>query len=218
MSFLKNKYARVLTAVLLVQATAFYATALRDEDVPVVQPLSGFPAVVNGWQLKQDVKIEREVLDILKADDTLNRVYINPAQTAAGYLFIALFKTQRYGQTPHSPKNCLPGSGWEPLESAPVSIPIAGRAEPIVSNRYVVARGDEKSVVLYWYQSRNRIIASEYSAKFWLIMDSIRYHRSDSALVKIVVPVSNGDTDAATRIALEFAEAMFPTISRQLPA
>jgi EpsI family protein len=99
-----------------------------------------------------------------------------------------------------------------------VSIDIAGRAEPIVSNRYVVARGDEKSVVLYWYQSRNRIIASEYSAKFWLIVDSIRYHRSDSSLVKIVVPVLNGDTGAATRLAIEFAQAVFPAISSQLPA
>jgi EpsI family protein len=217
MNFLNNKYARVLTVALLVQGTAFYATALRDEKVPVVRPLASFPAVVSGWQLQQDVKIEQEVLDILKADDTLNRVYINPARTAAGYLFIAFFKTQRYGQTPHSPKNCLPGSGWEPLESGPVSIDIAGR-EPIVSNRYVVARGDEKSVVLYWYQSRNRIIASEYSAKFWLIVDSIRYHRSDSSLVKIVVPVSNGDIDAASKAAIEFVQAVFPAISRQLPA
>jgi EpsI family protein len=217
MNFLNTKYARVLTAVLLVQGTAFYATALRDEDVPVVRPLASFPAEVSGWHIQQDVKIEQEVLDILKADDTLNRVYINPAGNAAGYLFIAFFKTQRYGQTPHSPKNCLPGSGWEPLESEPIRIDIAGRAEPIVSNRYVVARGEEKSVVLYWYQSRNRIIASEYSAKFWLIVDSIRYHRSDSSLVKIVVPVSNGDTAAATRVAIEFAQAMFPAISRQLP-
>jgi EpsI family protein len=218
MNFLNNKYARVLTVALLVQGAAFYATAMRPEDVPVVRPLSSFPAVVSGWQIQQDVKIEQEVLDVLKADDTLNRVYINPARTAAGYLFIAFFKTQRYGQTPHSPKNCLPGSGWEPLESEPVSIDIAGRAAPIVTNRYVVARGEEKSVVLYWYQSRNRIIASEYSAKFWLIADSIRFHRSDSSLVKIVVPVSNGDIDAATKVALEFVQAMFPEISRQLPA
>ena len=217
MNFLNNKYARVLTAALLVQVAAFYATAMRPEDVPVVRPLSSFPAVVNGWQLKQDVKIEREILDILKADDTLNRVYVNPAQTAAGYLFIAFFKTQRYGQTPHSPKNCLPGSGWEPLESEPISIDIAGRAAPIVTNRYVVARGEEKSVVLYWYQSRNRIIASEYSAKFWLIMDSIRYHRSDSSLVKIVVPVRRGNVDEATKVAIEFVQVMFPAISQQLP-
>jgi EpsI family protein len=217
MSFLRNKYARILTVVLLLQGTAFYATAFRQEKVPPVAPLSAFPEQVGGWRMDQDVKIEQEVLDILKADDTLNRSYVNPAANAAAYLFVAYFKTQRYGQAPHSPKNCLPGSGWESIESYPISIAVPGRSEPIRSNRYLVAHGDEKSVVLYWYQSHNRIIASEFSAKFWLVADSIQYRRSDSSLVRIVSPVRNGDTDAATRAAVEFVQAVFPDLARQLP-
>jgi EpsI family protein len=132
-------------------------------------------------------------------------------------MFIAFFKSQRYGQAPHSPKNCLPGSGWEPLESEPLPITVAGRGEPIVVNRYLVARGDEKSVVLYWYQSHNRIISGEFAAKFWLIADSIKYHRSDSSLVKVVVPVREGNTEAATRTAVEFVQASFPAVAKQLP-
>lgn len=217
MNFLSNKYARILTIVLLLQGTAFYATAFREEKVPPVAALSAFPAQVGGWRMDQDVKIEPEILDILKADDTLNRSYVNPGADAAAFLFIAYFKTQRYGQAPHSPKNCLPGSGWESIESYPISIAVPGRSEPIRSNRYLVAHGDEKSVVLYWYQSHNRIIASEFSAKFWLVADSIRYRRSDSSLVKIVVPVRNGDTDAATRAAVEFVQAVFPNLAQQLP-
>jgi EpsI family protein len=217
MSFLENKYAGILTVVLLLQGTAFYATAFREEKVPPVAPLSAFPAQVGGWRMDQDVKIEQEILDILKADDTLNRSYVNPAANAAAFLFIAYFKTQRFGQAPHSPKNCLPGSGWEPIESYPISITVPGRSEPIRSNRYLVAHGDEKSIVLYWYQSHNHIIASEFSAKFWLVADSIQYRRSDSSLVKIVVPVRNGDTDAATRDAVEFVQAMFPDLTKQLP-
>jgi EpsI family protein len=217
MSFLRNKYARILTVVLLVQGAAFYATAYRKEKVPPVAHLSAFPAQVGGWRMAQDVKIEPEMLDILKADDTLNRSYVNPSANAAAFLFIAYFKTQRYGQAPHSPKNCLPGSGWEPVESFQIAITVPGRTEPIRSNRYLVAHGDEKSVVLYWYQSHNRIIASEYSAKFWLVADSIRYRRSDSSLVRIVVPVRNGDIDAATRAAVEFVQAVFPDLTKQLP-
>jgi EpsI family protein len=216
-NFLNNKYARVLSVLLLLQGTVFYATAMRAENVPLVQALSGFPADIAGWHMIQDVKIEPEVLQILKADDTLNRIYMNPSHTADTFLFIAFFKTQRSGQAPHSPKNCLPGSGWEPVESNTIDINIAGRAEPIVTNRYLVAHGDEKSVVLYWYQSHNRIIASEFSAKFWLIADSIRYHRSDSSLVKIVVPVRNGDAEAATRTAVEFVQTIFPALNTQLP-
>lgn len=214
---MRNKYARILTIVLLLQGTAFYATAFREEKVPPVSPLSAFPMQVDGWRMDQDVKIEQEILDILKADDTLNRSYVNPAAKAVAYLFIAYFKTQRYGQAPHSPKNCLPGSGWESIESFPITIAVPGRSEPIRSNRYLVAHGDEKSVVLYWYQSHNRIIASEFSAKFWLVADSIRYHRSDSSLVKIVVPVRDGDTDAATKAAVEFVQAVFPDLAKQLP-
>ncbi len=217
MNFIGNKYARVLTALLLVQGIVFYTVALRAENTPPVSPLAGFPSSVPGWEMYRDVKIEQETLDILKADDTLNRIYTNSQRTSQAFLFIAFFKTQRYGQAPHSPKNCLPGSGFEPIESGPISIVVPDRAEPIVVNRYLTARGEEKSVTLYWYQSRNRIIAGEFSAKFWLIADSIRYHRSDSSLVKVVVPVRDNDAAAATRIATDFVQAIFLPVSRQLP-
>ena len=110
------------------------------------------------------------------------------------------------------------GNGYEPIESGPISVEVPGRSTPIQINRYLTARGDEKSVTLYWYQSHDRVIAGEFAAKFWLIADSIRYHRSDSSLVKIVVPVRNNNADAATKAAVEFVQAVFPTISRQLPS
>ena len=217
MTFLKSRYALALTLLLLMQGSLYYATALRKEAVPVVSPLSDFPSQAGAWHMYKDVPIEKEVQDVLKADDTLNRIYIGPQENPV-FLFIAYFKSQRYGQAPHSPKNCLPGSGWEPLESDPLTIVVPGRQQPIVTNRYLVAHGDEKSVVLYWYQSHNRIIAGEFTAKFWLIADSVRYHRSDSSLVKIVVPVRNGDAETATKEAIEFVKAVFPAVSRQLPA
>ena len=167
--------------------------------------------------MARDVPIEKEVQDVLKADDTLNRVYVNPSRTDYAFLFIAYFKTQRYGQAPHSPKNCLPGSGWEPVETGRQTIDVPGWNGPIVTNRYVVEHGDEKSVVLYWYQTHNRIIASEYWAKFWLVVDSIRYRRSDTALVKIVVPVHDNNIGAATAMGVQLIQAVFPSLLRQLP-
>ncbi len=216
MTFLKGKYAVALTVLLLVQGTLYYAVAMRPEAIPTVGPLSAFPHDAGAWHLYKDAPIEKEVADILKADDTLNRIYAGPDGSPL-FLFIAFFKTQRSGQAPHSPKNCLPGAGWESLQSDPLTIAVPGRAEPIVTNRWLVARGNEKSVVLYWYQSRNRIIAGEFAAKFWLIADSIKYHRSDSSLVKVVVPVRNDNADAATKTAIEFVQSVFPAIARQLP-
>lgn len=218
MNFLGNRYSRVVTVLLVLQGIAFYAVGLRAEKIPAIPTLSTFPNTFNGWTLYKDIPIEQETLDVLKADDTLNRVYLNADKSMSTFLFVAFFKTQRAGQAPHSPKNCLPGNGYEPIESGPISVAVPGRVEPIQINRYVTARGDEKSVTLYWYQSHGRIIADEYAAKFWLIADSIRYHRSDSSLVKVVVPIRNNDAAGATKTALEFVQTIFPQVSAQLPS
>jgi EpsI family protein len=217
MNFLQNKSARVLSVVLLLQAVVLYAAVSRPEIMPVVRPLVEFPNSFAGWRTVKDLPLESEIQDVLKADDTLNRIYSNPAVGMEANLFVAFFRTQRTGQSPHSPKNCLPGSGWEPIQTGLVTIPVAGRAEPIVANRFVTAHGDERDVTIYWYQSHSRIIASEYKAKFWLVADSIRYRRSDTALVRIIVPVENNDTDAATAVGVRFAQALFPDLTRQLP-
>jgi EpsI family protein len=218
LNLLSNQYARVLTLLLLAQGAVFYAVAMRPEKIGPVGPLDQFPRQVPGWTMYQESKVEPEVQDVLKADDLLSRMYVNDRRNQGAYLFIAFFKTQREGQSPHSPKNCLPGSGFEPIEPPrQVPIQVAGRDEPIQVNHYLTARGEEKSVTLYWYQSHRRIIADEFAAKFWLIADSIRYHRSDTALVRIVVQVRDNNTAAATQTAVEFAQSVFPAIAHQLP-
>jgi EpsI family protein len=217
MSWIHNKYARFLTLALVVQAALFYA-ASRGEKAPVGPALDLFPAKAQNWEEVRNFPVEQEIRDQLKADDILNRLYQDPASGTAADLFVAYFKTQRTGQSPHSPKNCLPGSGWEPEATGSVEVAVAGQPQPIRINRYVVSHGDEKSVVLYWYQSQRRVIASEFSAKFWLVMDSIRYHRSDTALVRITVPVSNNDLEAATRAGVAFVQTVFPMLKNYLPA
>jgi len=217
MSWIRNKYAGFLTLALVVQATLFYA-ASRGERVPIGAPLDLFPAQLASWDEVRDYPVEQEIRDQLKADDVLNRLYADREARAAADLFVAYFKTQRTGQSPHSPKNCLPGSGWEPEATGFLDVAVEGQPEPIRINRYVVSHGDDKSVVLYWYQSRRRVTASEFSAKFWLVMDSIRYHRSDTALVRVTVPIANNDADAATRTGVEFVRIMFPVLKGYLPA
>jgi EpsI family protein len=217
MDFLRHKYIRILTIILLVQGVAFYAIAMRPETLPPVGPLDLFPNEFPGWHLYREAKIDPETQEILKADDLLSREYISTAGGEGAYLFIAFFKTQREGQAPHSPKNCLPGAGFAPIEAFPIDVQLPGRDAPVAINRYLTARGEEKSVTLYWYQSHARIIAGEFAAKFWLIADSVRYRRSDTALVKIVVPVRDNNADRATKTAVEFAQAMFPALTRQLP-
>ena len=104
-----------------------------------------------------------------------------------------------------------------PSESNTIAIPVAGEAHPIPVNRYLVSKGDDKSVVLYWYQSHNRVVASEYTARFWLVADSIRYHRSDTALVRIVANVFDNNEQKSTDAAVKFAQASFPVLRAFLP-
>ena len=216
-NLLQNKYARILSAVLLLQAALFYATS-RGENVPSPRPLKDFPKEVSDWRTIKEGYVDDETQAVLRADDTLTRTYASPKFQMPPNLFVAFFKTQRTGKAPHSPKNCLPGSGWEPSREDYLKVAVPGLAQPIEVNRYVVARGEERSVVLYWYQSQNRVVASEYKAKIWTVADAIRYNRTDTALVRVVVPVSGNDEAAAERVAVEFVQAFFGALRQYLPA
>jgi len=213
--FLSNRWARLLSVVLLVQAAGYYA-ASRREEVPSPRPLAELPKQFSAWGMTQEEALDAEVQAVLRADDAVSRVYFDSANRRVVSLFVAYFKSQRTGQTPHSPKNCMPGSGWIPAYSGLTTIRIPGRREPIRVNRYVVSKGDQKLLVLYWYQSRDRVIASEYAAKFYLIADAIRYNRTDTALVRVAVPLA-GEETAAARTAEEFVQSFFVSLQRFLP-
>jgi EpsI family protein len=223
LKFLKSPAARVVTVLLVIQAALLYS-AVRPEFIPPSRPLSSIPPNLGSWKLAQTGVIEQEVLDVLKADDILNGVYCNStvpdcAQTGRGAasLFVAAFRSQRTGKAPHSPKNCLPGSGWVPLSSGELSIDV-GRPQPIKVNRYIVAYGSDRQLVLYWYQSRDRAVASEYKAKFWVMADAIRYNRTDTALVRVIVPVANRDEAQAQATATDFVKSFYSTLLQYLPS
>ncbi len=145
------------------------------------------------------------------------RGYRDSSTGRAGTVFVAAFRSQRNGKTPHSPKNCLPGAGWTQLSSDMFPINV-GNTQPIVVNRYIVQHGDEKDLVLYWYQSRERVVASEYTSKYYVMADEIRLNRTDTALVRVTFPIVRGDTDGATAAALSFVQSFFQPLRHILPA
>jgi EpsI family protein len=223
LKFLNSPAARIVTALLVVQAALLYS-AVRPEFIPASRPLEGMPSTLGSWQLVQTGVIEQEILDVLKADDILNRVYCSSAFPAcaksgegAASLFVAGFRSQRTGKAPHSPKNCLPGSGYVPISSGELAIDV-GRGAPISVNRYVVAYGSRRELVLYWYQSRDRVVANEYKAKFWVMRDAIRLNRTDTALVRVVIPVVNRDEAKAQALATDFVKSFYSTLLDYLPS
>jgi EpsI family protein len=216
-AFLKRRNARLATLFLIAQAAGLYAIA-RQERIPLARPLSEFPQRIQNWMVVNEGVVEPEVMAVLRADDVMTRTYYDAAGQRGANLFVAYFKSQRTGQMPHSPKNCLPGSGWMPAESGVVSVKVPGLSAPIKVNRYVVTKGENESLVLYWYQTRNRVVASEFRARFEMILDALRYNRTDTALVRVVVPVRGNRVAEATKTGEDFVAAFFMTLRGYLPS
>jgi EpsI family protein len=215
--FLRSRQAKILSAILITQAVLFYGMS-RAEANPESKPLSELSEQLGSWNMSAQGVVDDETRQVLKADELLNRGYVNPALRIEANLFVAYFKTQRTGQTPHSPKNCLPGNGWTQTLADTINVDIPGRTEPIQVNRYLVAKGQNQSVVMYWYQSRDRVVASEFRARFYTAADAIRYNRTDTALVRVVVPVVNGDEKRATDAAVNFVKEFFVPLRQHFPA
>ncbi len=214
MNLIRSRFLYAATLILALQAALFY-TANHGDATPLAASLSAFPTTVGMWHMQQEGEIDQETRDVLKADDYLTRAYVSGEGGAN--LFIAYFKTQRQGASPHSPKNCLPGSGWEQIKSGRVDVPVSNLGS-IHINQYIVAKGQQQAVVYYWYQSQGRVIADEFAAKFYLVSDSVRHHRSDTSLVRVWVPVVGGNTQQAEKIGTDLIESMYPVVKGYLPA
>jgi EpsI family protein len=213
--FLKSNAVRLLTLVLVLQGVVLLSYS-RPESTPPSMPLAGFPVQIGDWSRRADGVMEKEVADVLQADDLLNRDYIN-TKSANVNLFVAAFRSQRNGKAPHSPKNCLPGSGWVQQTASIETIPV-GDGKTIEANRYVIAKGESRSLVYYWYQSRDRSVANEYKAKYYVVEDAIRYNRTDTALVRVVMGLRSTEQAAeADIVCRDFIAKMYPNLREYLP-
>lgn len=210
--------AKFAVAVILLAVTALFLHARsRNEVLPPREPLAGFPRQLADWT-SQDVTIPDDQREVLGAGDFMLRVYQKQTVREPYVdLFIAYFPSQRAGDTIHSPKNCLPGSGWSPIESGRMTVTLPGHA-PFPANRYVIAKGSERQLVLYWYWAHDRAVASEYWAKFYLVADSMRMNRSDGSLVRVTTPLRRGESvdDAQERL-LSFAGNVVPVLNTYVP-
>jgi exosortase D (VPLPA-CTERM-specific) len=206
---------RTIIITLMITGGAIYLAGFsRTERVPLRESLGRLSMQFDRWRGKPTVKLDDRIVAKLGVDEYVNRVYYNLDRRWI-HLYVAYYQSQRQGSTIHSPKNCLPGAGWQPVESGRIVIPIEGR-EPLEVNRYIVQKGMEKHLVLYWYQSHGRVVASEYWAKFYLVIDAIRMNRTDGALVRVISPIRESQHKAEQQ-AIEFTKALFPLLNRHLP-
>jgi len=183
--------------------------ALRAPLASVPDTLQSLPSV--------SLQLSAEELAVNGASDYLLRAYVDSTGAERFGLYIGYYPQQSQGRTIHSPKNCLPGGGWEPVSHEIVTVATPGDAVPV--NRYVIAREGQRAVVYYWYQGRSRVAADEYLVKWDLLRDAALKSRSEEALVRLVVPVTAEQSEAAAdAIGQRAVGILVPSLFEVLPA
>ena len=211
----------IIILLTLGAASAAVARAERQEEIPLRMSFALFPMQLGNWQGVQRPPFADRVLEVLGLDDYLTRLYYVELRRPVD-LYIGYWKSQQQGGAIHSPQNCLPGAGWEPVSQGLLSFPDPRNPSgpPLKVNRYVIQKGLERQLVLYWYQSRGRVVGSEYMSKLYLILDAARYNRTDAALVRLVVQIPGTSADAeaqAEKQVLDFAGVLMPALGAYLP-
>jgi EpsI family protein len=203
-------------ALLLVAGTGLVLHARNlAEVVPQHTELRFFPTVLGEWT-GSDVALSPGELAVLGPGDFLLRDYARGTDEPIN-LFIAYYPSQRSGDTIHSPRNCLPGSGWTPLKSGLATLYPPGQ-KPLTVNRYIVENGDARMLVLYWYAAHGRTVTNEYVAKLFVVADAIRLNRTDGALIRAAVAFGkDSDESLAEKQADEFVERLSPLLDPYNP-
>ena len=206
---------RLYVLVACIAATAAYLQRTsRPEPTPPRASFTSFPIRVGEWTGTRAPEIDQTVLDALGVTEFVNRFYTHGDDLV--HLYIGYYASQREGSTIHSPMNCLPGAGWIPTSTSEWRVP--GTSADV--NRVVIQKGLDQQLVLYWYQSHGRIVASEYRSKMFLVLDSIQLNRTDAALVRVIAPFREGAADparSAEAAAAAFAQAVRPVLDPFLP-
>ncbi len=212
----QGKHFWLLLALLLVGGAVVNFWSAAGEARAARAPLATLPAEVGGWrQAGADSRFDKAIEEVLAADDYVARDYRSPDGRLAS-LYVGYYKTQRTGATYHSPLNCLPGSGWTMSEAGTVEIKPADGGASFEANRYIVEHGQDRQLLIYWYQGRGRAVANEYWDKVYTVLDSIRLRRSDGAMVRVLVPV-RGSEEQALETARAFAAQLAPGLPAHVP-
>ncbi len=204
-----------LVVAFVLGALAVNWFANRDEASVARKPLTDLSQNLGDWRQRgSEIKFSEQTESVLKTTDYTMREYALPDGRVAN-LYVGYYATQRTGATYHSPQNCLPGAGWVMKEPELIEIPSTdGRS--FTANRYIVQNGIYNEVMIYWYQGRGRVEASEYSDKINTVWDSVTRSRSDGAIVRVMTSVGN-DEAAGITAAMDLASHLSATLPPFVP-
>ena len=208
-----------LCSVALLVPVAFASTLMveREEVSPPRAMFVDFPMKLDGW-LGTSLTLEKQYIDALRFDDYLLADYrFGDGQPVN--LYAAYYRSQRKGQSAHSPQSCLTGGGWEISSLNSMDLPASsGMVRSLHVNRALIQKDSQKQIVLYWFKQRDRILSNEYLVKVYLFWDALSRGRTDGALVRIISLVGPGETeDIVDQRLLRFVSTIEPELARYVP-
>jgi EpsI family protein len=206
----------IRTAVVIAMLAVAGVYSSRAGSVEAAVPreaLASLPLALGDWHGREATPLADDVLAQLGVDDYVSRQYAKAGTPPVG-LYVGYYASQRQGDTIHSPQNCLPGAGWRPIETAVTELRARDRTVPV--NQFVIQKGLDRQVVLYWYQGRGRVTANEYANKAFLMLDAARLHRTNGGLVRLISPVASTTAAAKSQLA-SFAAVLFGHLDGYLP-
>ncbi len=205
---------RYSIVIILLSGTIFYSKLMsHGKPVPIARSLENFPKQIGSWS-GETHHFSQEVYDNLGVDDSVLINYKNDNEDTIS-MYVGYYESQKQGEIIHSPKNCMLGSGWQPIYISEIDISLDSRKIPVM--KMIVEKKSQKMVVLYWYQSGNRAIANEYIQRLYFIFDSIRYNRTNAAFVRFTSPVLSGDYKNAVQLLTNFIKKTIPILDDFLP-
>jgi exosortase D (VPLPA-CTERM-specific) len=203
--------------VLLVFVAIALLMPRAQEEIPSRESFVQFPTQLGSWVGRQK-SMEGVYLEALKLDDYL-LVNYDDGRGPAVNLYVAYYKSQRKGEAVHSPRSCMPGGGWQLHDfdqRTLADVTIDGR--PLRVNRTLIELGTERQLVYYWFQQRGRVITNEFAVKWYLFWDALTRHRTDGALVRLIVPLPKTSKEAeADRRLNDLARQLAPSLTRYVP-
>ncbi len=198
--------------ILVLQTSA--SRMLKIDEAKIGIPgLHDLPWQVGPWQATAEQSIGPDVTAYLKPDEYILRDYVDNGNGGTIGLFVAYFKSLQNTYGPHSPRICLPGSGWLVSSSKIANIAVPGRPGGIPVNQFTMEKSNQRILVLYWYQNDRDVWAEEFYAKLRLLPDLIRYRRSDVSLVRLVAPMRDSSSDPELKDCAQFTEQIFPLLA-----
>src|ERR1044071_1794454 len=135
-------FQRWLPAGVLAAGCGLLLVAGQQQRMSLVRPLSGIPMQILGVTGK-DVAVTPEVQAVAGMSSYVLRTFMTGD---GGFsIYVGYYEAQTQGRSIHSPKNCLPGAGWEPMIAGATTFAVAGRAVSV--NRYIIGNGPSTALV-----------------------------------------------------------------------